>query len=64
MLPSSQLSASEALVTSVLGQHSGVDVILKDRQHYDIARVQITRSLRMSFGHILFEHGTEHSQQA
>ncbi|KAF2823679.1 cytochrome P450 [Ophiobolus disseminans] len=45
MLPSSKLSASLALVTSVLGQHSGVDIILKDRQHYDIARVQVTKSL-------------------
>ncbi|KAL1592039.1 hypothetical protein SLS60_011631 [Paraconiothyrium brasiliense] len=32
MLPSSKLSASEALVVSVLGQYSGVDIILKDRQ--------------------------------
>lgn len=46
MIPGSKLSASEALVTSVLGQHSGVDVILKDRQHYDIARVNVTRTLR------------------
>ena len=46
MLPGSKLSASEALVTSVLGQHSGVDIILKDRQGYDIARVQLTKSLR------------------
>ncbi|KAF2684170.1 cytochrome P450 [Lentithecium fluviatile CBS 122367] len=45
MLPGGKLSASEALVTSVLGQHSGVDVVLKDRQHYDIARVQLMRSL-------------------
>ncbi|KAF2871963.1 cytochrome P450 [Massariosphaeria phaeospora] len=45
MLPVSKLSASQALVTSVLGQHSGVDVILKDRQGYDIARVQLTKGL-------------------
>lgn len=46
MLPATKLSASLALVTSVMGQHSGVDVILKDRQGYDIARVQLTKSLR------------------
>lgn len=46
MLPGGKLSASEALVTSVLGQYSGVDIILKDRQAYDLARVQLTKSLR------------------
>lgn len=46
MLPSSKLSASEALVVSVLGQYSGVDVILKDRQAYDVTRLQLTKSLR------------------
>ena len=46
MLPGSKLSASHALVVSVLGQYSGVDVILKDRQAYDVTRSQLTKSLR------------------
>lgn len=46
MLSGSKLSASDALVVSVLGQYSGVDVILKDRQAYDVTRVQLTKSLR------------------
>lgn len=46
MLPGSKLGASDALVASVLGQYSGVDVILKDRQAYDVTRVQLTKSLR------------------
>jgi hypothetical protein len=46
MLPGSKLSASGALVVSVLGQYSGVDVILKDRQAYDVVRLQLTKSLR------------------
>jgi hypothetical protein len=46
MLPGSRLSASDALVVSILGQYSGVDVILNDRQTYDVTRVQLTKSLR------------------
>lgn len=46
MLSGDKLSASEALVVSVLGQYSGVDIILKDRQAYDLCRVQLTKSLR------------------
>ncbi|KAF2796779.1 cytochrome P450 [Melanomma pulvis-pyrius CBS 109.77] len=43
--PGTKLSASHALVASVLGQYSGVDVILKDRQANDISRTQLTKSL-------------------
>jgi hypothetical protein len=46
MQPATRLSASKALVESILGRYSGVGVILKDRQLNDIARVQLTKSLR------------------
>jgi hypothetical protein len=49
MLPGRTLSASDALVASVLGQYSGVDVILKDRQAYDVTRAQLTKTLRKAF---------------
>jgi len=49
MLPGTKLGASDALVTSVLGQYSGVDIILKDRQAYDVTRLQLTQSLRKYF---------------
>lgn len=47
MQPGTKLNALEALVESVLGRYSGVDIILKDRQSNDISRVQLTKSLRM-----------------
>ena len=50
MLSGSKLSASDALVVSVLGQYSGIDVILNDRQAYDVTRLQLTRSLRKEPG--------------
>jgi len=46
MLPGTKLSASDALVAGLLGQYSGVDVILKDRQAYDVTKVRLTKSLR------------------
>jgi hypothetical protein len=49
MLPGRKLSASDALVVSIMGQYSGVDVIMKDRQAYDVTRVQLTKTLRKAF---------------
>jgi hypothetical protein len=63
MLPSSKLSASDALVVSVLGQYSGVDVILKDRQAYDVTKLQLTKSLRKaSSSHSMGALLTVHSE--
>ncbi|KAI9787989.1 MAG: hypothetical protein M1816_007293 [Peltula sp. TS41687] len=45
MLPESKLNSSAALVDSVLGMHSGVDIILKDHLSADICRGQLTRNL-------------------
>lgn len=46
MLPESKLNQSHALIERWLGYYSGVDVILKSRQHSDICRVQLTQNLR------------------
>lgn len=45
MLPASKLNADVALVETTMGRYNGVDIILKDRQANDIARVQLTKSL-------------------
>jgi hypothetical protein len=63
MLPASKLNADIALVESTMGRYNGVDIILKDRQAKDIARVQLTKSLPSilpvigeEVGHELTEH--------
>lgn len=45
MLPESKLSHSAALVNKWLGYYSGLDVILQNRQHSDVCRVQLTQNL-------------------
>lgn len=47
-LPETQLSASAALVDSVLGQYNGVDINLKDNLSGDMVRGPFTRLLRES----------------
>ena len=46
MLPESSLNATAALVDSVLGSYSGVDILLKGHLSSDICRGQLTRNLR------------------
>ena len=48
MLPESTLSSSAALVDSVLGMYSGVDILLKGHLSADVCRGQLTRNLRKS----------------
>jgi len=45
MLPESSLNATAALVDSVLGTYSGVDILLKDHLSSDICRGQLTKDL-------------------
>ncbi|CAI6092672.1 unnamed protein product [Clonostachys chloroleuca] len=45
MPPESQLSSTAALVDSVLGEYSGVDVLLRDQLTSDICRGSFTRNL-------------------
>uniref|UniRef100_A0A0B7KJJ9 Cytochrome P450 n=2 Tax=Bionectria ochroleuca TaxID=29856 RepID=A0A0B7KJJ9_BIOOC len=45
MLPESQLSSTAALVDSVLGEYSGVDLLLRDHLTSDICRGSLTRNL-------------------
>jgi hypothetical protein len=44
---SSILSGSIASVQNTLGEYSGVNIILKDRQSHDICKTRLTKSLRM-----------------
>ena len=46
MLPEQKLNSSAALVDSVLGSYSGVDIILKGHLSSDICRGQLTKNLR------------------
>ncbi|KAL9591967.1 MAG: hypothetical protein Q9179_007186 [Wetmoreana sp. 5 TL-2023] len=46
MLPESSLNATAALVDSVLGTYSGVDILLHGHLSSDICRAQLTRNLR------------------
>lgn len=46
MLPESKLSSTAALVDSVLGKYSGVDLLLRDHLTSDICRGSLTRNLR------------------
>ena len=45
MLPESNLNATAALVDSVLGNYSGVDILLKDHFGSDVCRAQLTKNL-------------------
>lgn len=45
MLPESSLNATAALVDSVLGSYSGVDILLKGHLSSDICRGQLTKNL-------------------
>lgn len=51
MLPESKLSSTAALVDSVMGQYSGVDLLLKDHLTSDICRGPFTRNLCQIHGH-------------
>jgi hypothetical protein len=46
MLPESKLSSTAALVDSVLGKYSGVDLLLRDHLTSDICRGSLSRNLR------------------
>jgi hypothetical protein len=46
MLPESSLNATAALVDSVLGTYSGVDILLDGHLTSDICRTQLTKNLR------------------
>jgi len=46
MLPESTLNATAALVDSVLGSYSGVDILLNGHLSSDICRGQLTKNLR------------------
>lgn len=45
MLPESKLSSTAALVDSVMGQYTGVDIFSKDHLTSDICRGPLTRNL-------------------
>ena len=47
MLPESKLNATAALVDSVLGTYSGVDILLRDHLSSDICRAQLSKNLGM-----------------
>ena len=48
MLPESSLSATAALVDSVLGSYSGVDILLRGHLSTDVCRGTFTKNLRRS----------------
>jgi hypothetical protein len=51
-----KLNTSVASVENTLGEFSGVDIILKDRQTNDLCRSKLTRSLRLSLVQIICDH--------
>ncbi|CAH0025149.1 unnamed protein product [Clonostachys rhizophaga] len=48
MLREAQLSSTAALVDSVLGEYSGVEVLLRDHLTSDICRGSFTRNLQLT----------------
>lgn len=46
MLPESKLNSTAALVDSVMGQYTGVDLLLQDHLTSDICRGSLTKNLR------------------
>lgn len=46
MLPESSLGAAAALVDSVLGSYSGIDILLNGHLSSDICRGPLTKNLR------------------
>lgn len=46
MLPESSLNATAALVDSVLGSYSGVDILLNGHLSSDICRAPLTKNMR------------------
>ncbi|KAF2740899.1 cytochrome P450 [Polyplosphaeria fusca] len=52
MKSSSTLSGSVASVKNTLGEYSGVDIILKDRQSHDICKTRLAKSLPTLIPHL------------